>query len=374
MSSSSLPQRQTRSNRHKPATATTISSDSRWPLALLVLGLAAVALASAGLLVLTLGVAFLIFAGLVFGVFLSGIAGWLANHTPLRYRASYGVVVIALFALLTGGGFYLGTQITQRADRFVQQLQAAIDEVGSRYQTPSWLQQMLPEGETLPTAILSQGDTVLPKMINGLQWLSWGATGALVILFVGLYAAYDPQLYRTGLVKLFPLHRRDQIRAVLEQLHSALGRWIVGRLVSMAIVGVLTAIGLWLFGVPLPITLGAIAAILTFIPNLGPLLAAIPQVLLALNVGTSTALYVLLFNVGLQTVESYLITPMIQRHEVTLPPILTIAAQLMLGVLVGIIGVMMAAPLMVVALVLIQMLYIRESLGDPHPGALTERS
>jgi predicted PurR-regulated permease PerM len=139
----------------------------------------------------------------------------------------------------------------------------------------------------------------------------------------------------------------------------------------MSIVGILTSLGLWLLGVPLPITLGFVAAFLTFIPNLGPLLAAVPQALLALNVGPQTVVYVLIFNLVLQGVESYLFTPIIQRHEVTLPPILTIAAQLLMGVLFGIIGVMMAAPLVVATMVIVQMLYVHDYLGDEHPGELT---
>jgi predicted PurR-regulated permease PerM len=127
-------------------------------------------------------------------------------------------------------------------------------------------------------------------------------------------------------------------------------------------------------GIPLPVTLGVVAALLTFIPNVGPILAAVPQPLLALNVSPQTAPYVLALNLVLQGIESYLITPMIQRHEVTLPPILTIAAQLLMGVLFGMIGIMMAAPLVVVALVLVQLLYIHDRFGDENPGRLTRQN
>ncbi len=193
-----------------------------------------------------------------------------------------------------------------------------------------------------------------------------------MIFFVGLYAAYEPDLYRNGLIKLVPIDRRDRTKEVLNEMRSALGRWLVGRFFSMAIVGIATGIAMWLLGIPLPMSLGVLAALLTFIPNFGPLLAAVPQMLLAVNGGTQTVLYVVLFNVILQTVESYLITPLVQRHEVSLPPILTIAAQLVMGVLVGIIGVMMAAPLVVVAMVLVQMLYVQDRLGDKQSGQLTD--
>ncbi len=120
-------------------------------------------------------------------------------------------------------------------------------------------------------------------------------------------------------------------------------------------------------------TLGVLSALCTFIPNIGPLLAAVPQLLLAVNSGGNTVLYVLVFILILEGVESYLVTPMIQKYEVSLPPLLTIAAQFLMGALLGIIGLMMAAPLVVVATVLIQMLYIEDRLGDPDPGELTSK-
>ena len=186
-----------------------------------------------------------------------------------------------------------------------------------------------------------------------------------------MFAAYEPDLYRTGLVKLVPIDRRKRAEEVLDELNSALSLWLLGRFLSMAIVGVATAVAMWLLGIPLPISLGALVALRTFIPSVGPLLAAVPQMLLAINVGTETVFYVLLFNIMLQIIESYLITPLVQRRKVALPPILTIAAQLVMGVLVGIIGVMMAAPLVVAAMVLVQMLYVEDRLGDKAAGEIT---
>lgn len=206
-------------------------------------------------------------------------------------------------------------------------------------------------------------------------WLGigWGLAGAFVIFFVGIYAAYDPELYTAGIEKLFPLPRRPRVMEVIKKLGYATRRWILGRLMSMAFVGVVTAIGMWFLGVPMFGTLGVLAALFTFIPNLGPLLAAVPQILLAVNLGGNTVLYVIVFILILEAVESYLVTPMIQKHEVSLTPIVTIAAQFLMGALLGIIGLMMAAPLVVVATVLIQMLYIEDRLGDPDPGELTSK-
>ncbi|EMI18792.1 protein belonging to Uncharacterized protein family UPF0118 [Rhodopirellula maiorica SM1] len=337
-----------------------------WPLLLV-----ALIFAVADLFIPTVSVLLVVFAGLLFGVFINGLAGFADRHAPLSYRMSFMLVVTVILLLFAGGVYYLGAQVVQRTDELWSQLQTASEDATQRLKQYEFSKQYLPDSEQMQSMVRQQGDSAVSGVLGGLRSVGWAMTGAIVIFFVGAYAAYDPRLYRKGLVKLFPTQRRERVLEVLDQMRSALGRWIVGRVMSMTLVGVLTAIGLWFLNVPLPITLGVVAALLTFIPNIGPLLAAVPQVLLALNVGTDTAIYVLVFNVALQGIESYLITPMIQRHEVTLPPILTIAAQLWMGITVGIIGVMMAAPLTVVVMVLIQMLYIHDRLGDPNPGELT---
>src|SRR5690606_31122882 len=113
-----------------------------------------------------------------------------------------------------------------------------------------------------------------------------------------------------------------------DRLADTLWWWTIGRLASMSIIGVFTTIGLWMLNIPLPIPLGVVAAILTFVPNIGPVVAVIPPVLLAFTQGPLTALYVVIFYIVLQLLESYLITPLIQQREVHLPPVITISAQL----------------------------------------------
>ncbi len=334
----------------------------RW---LLLVALAiSIVLAIAGLFVVTASVLLLIFAGMVFGVFLNGLSVWLQRFLPIPYIGAY-LIVVALLALLMGAGFlYLGSQIAARADELWSQLLSSLEELKGWLAEQSWAERYIPDSSQVQSALTKSSGTLVPGIVSWLSLTGWALTSVLVILFVGLYAAYDPELYRRGLLKLFPFEKRAVANDVLVAIRSDLGRWIVGRFASMAVVGLLTGIGLWVLGVPLPATLGVVAAFLTFIPNIGPLMAAVPQILLALNVGNNVALYVLIFNILLQGVESYLITPIIQRHEVSLPPILLISAQVLMGVTFGVIGIMMAAPLTVVILVLVRTLYVQKTLGD----------
>ena len=149
---------------------------------------------------------------------------------------------------------------------------------------------------------------------------------------------------------------------MLHEVHEVLRWWLLGKMVAMVLVGTLTTIGLWLLGIPLPVALGVIAAMLTFIPNFGPVLSAIPALLLAFVASPMSAVYVGLLYLVIQTVESYLITPLIQQRTVSLPPALTVLAQVGMGVLFGVPGIVLAAPMAAMAMVLVTKLYIEDRL------------
>lgn len=342
-----------------------------WRIVLAVL-LMALTLAAAGLLVTAVSSILLVGAGILFGVFLHGLSQFIADHTPLPYRGAYVLVVTALVASIAGGSYWTGAQAVAQVSELAKQLQSASALVQEYLEQYPKVRQYVPEVE--PEQVASQAAQALPAVNAGVQWLLLGLTGMVIVFFVGLYVAYQPDLYQKGLIKLAPPEQRRYFGEVLDKLHSVLVRWIIGRMLSMTLVGVATAIGLWLLEVPLPITLAVIAALLTFIPNIGPLLAAVPQMLVALQVSTSTVLYVILFNIILQTVESYLVTPLVERRQVTLPPALTIFAQLLMGVLFGVIGIIMAAPLTASIMLLTQTLYIHDRLGDAAPGRLAEKT
>jgi predicted PurR-regulated permease PerM len=176
--------------------------------------------------------------------------------------------------------------------------------------------------------------------------------------------AVAPDFYTEGIIHLVPIESHARAREVLRAIGQTLRWWLLGRWVSMIVVGLLTAAGLWLIGVPLTLTFGLLAALLTFIPYLGPLLSAVPPTLLAFTQQPQQALYVILVYLGIQSVESYLVTPLVQQRTVSLPPALTLTEQVVLGLLLGGIGVILATPLFAVLVVLVKMLYIEDMLGE----------
>jgi predicted PurR-regulated permease PerM len=153
---------------------------------------------------------------------------------------------------------------------------------------------------------------------------------------------------------------------VLDKLGDTLGDWLTGKFISMTVVGVLTWLGLWLVGTPLPLVLALIAALFGFVPNIGPIVAAVPAILLTLANGTGGVLMVAGVYVVVQTLESYMITPLVQQQKVSLPPALVITAQVLLGVLFGLPGLALATPLAAATLTFVREVYVGDYLekGD----------
>ena len=305
----------------------------------------------------------LIFAGILLGVFLFSLTELVGRWAPLGYGWRLTLVSIVLFGSLGGALVYMIPQIVSQVTQLTEELDTSIGGIRRQVQQLPWGERLLGQMPMVGRMFGEQGDWF--GMVQQVFRTAFGAVANVVIVFfLGIYTAATPNLYRNGLLALVPKPRRARAAEVLSHARLTLWRWTLGRLFSMTVVGLATAIGLSLLGVPLPITLGVIAALLTFIPNIGPILAMIPPTLLAFQQGPMMALYVVLFFTALELVESYLLTPLVQQHEVSLPPALTISMQVLMAVLAGVIGLAMATPLAALILVLVQDLYVRDVLHD----------
>lgn len=189
----------------------------------------------------------------------------------------------------------------------------------------------------------------------------------MVVIFGGIFLAAQPNFYRIGAIKLIPSGKRALVADAMIDSERALRLWLRGQLLAMVLVGLLTGGGLWLLGMPSAAVLGLLAALLEFIPFAGPILAAIPAVLLALAVSPDLALWVVLLYVIVQQIEGNILQPLIQQYAVDLPGVVLLFALIAFGALFGVLGVILAAPLAVVCYVLVKRLYVVEALDTPTP-------
>ncbi len=309
----------------------------------------------------------LAFGATLLSLVLRGVAAKIARIFSIGERTALAAVVAVLFALLGLVGWRFGAQIAAQFEELAERL----PEISTRLLTQLGghplglyvLQQVQGVSLTGATGIAAAGLARVATIA------SHGLGYSALMLFAGIYIAAQPQLYRRGVLRLVPMSRRDRASVFLDVAAAKLQRWLMGQLVVMTVVGVLIALGLWLLGVRAAFALGLIDGLLTFVPIVGPTLASIPALLMALSQGPMLAVYTLVLFLGVHMVEGNLVTPVVQSHAVSLPPVLTLFAALSFGLLLGPLAVLFAAPLAVLMLVAFRMLYIEDVLGERITGA-----
>ncbi|MBV1796816.1 AI-2E family transporter [Siccirubricoccus sp. G192] len=298
------------------------------------------------------------FGGVLVAVLLRNLARGLARLTGLRTGAALAAVALGLVALAALFVVSVGPQVATQFEQLWQALPQAMEGFRSFVARYDWGRDLLEAGGP-PRAgtLVNLATGLLGTVFNALS-------DALLVLVVALFLAADPAPYRGGLLRLVPPARRARGGEVLDALADGLWRWILGQSVAMLCIGAITATGLMLLGIPLALALGILAGLLNFIPYLGPILSGAPAVLIAFAQGPTDALYTLLLFVFIQSLEGYVLTPMLQRQAVSIPPALGILAIVGLGSLFGAYGVLFATPLLLVIIVLVRMLYVEDTLED----------
>ena len=297
----------------------------------------------------------LLFAGLVGALLLSTLTEWVqVRHKIIRSFAL--ATVVATFGVCLGLGIWSrGSAIVSQFSDLQNNLPAAAHQILVRLQGQSWGHWLLDRYNEQDQ--LSGGLSFALTRIGGVV-LTTASTlvGLFVVVAVSLYVTAEPSVYLRGLRRLTPQTYRAKLDLCLASAICALRSWLLAKTVSMAFIGTWVFVGLWTLGVPLAGTLGIIAALLTFIPNLGPLLSFLPAALLAFAVSPTKGILTTLLFCLAHILEGSIVTPLVERQLVKLPPALTLSVQLVLATLTGALGVAMAAPISAVILGVMQVL------------------
>ncbi|MGV6874172.1 AI-2E family transporter [Pseudochelatococcus sp. B33] len=301
----------------------------------------------------------LVFAAILFAIALRALAAAVMRVTGLNNGFSFFIAAVAV-ALAVGLFFaVLGTQLQAQLAHLGDQL----PELLAPFE--GWLG-VGDMGEWLAEraeAVINE--TTLVSRIAGLSGAAATLLANVVLVVVaGFYIGNRPGLYLGGFLQLFPPAIRGRAEETLGALGAALQRWLTGQIAAMLAVGTLTFLGLWALGIESALALGFIAGVLEFIPFLGPMLAAVPALALALAVDSMTAIWVLVLYVVIQQVEGNVLSPLIQQRAVSLPAAVTLFAILAFGILFGPLGVLLATPLAVVCLVAVKQLWVHAALGE----------
>ncbi|WP_162623112.1 AI-2E family transporter [Billgrantia lactosivorans] len=303
----------------------------------------------------------LVFAGILTAVAIDGVVRLCRRFLPIGRRWALVTALLLICLVLGGLGALIGPRLAEQLPQLVQQLPEAIRRLMAAVQGLPGVEAALQQFDD-PASLV--GQPVLDRLSTAISTTFGALTNFLLVLLIGFYLVLSPRQYLSRLVLLCPPARRERLHQVLSLQGRSLRLWLVSRLISMLFVGVGVALGLVIMGVPMAGALGLIAGLLSFIPYLGPILGAIPTILIAFLEAPVLALYAIGLYVIIETLESNIVMPLAAREMVSLPPAFTVVVQLAGAAVAGVAGVMLATPIAVVAVVAVQMLYIEDVLGD----------
>ncbi|WP_404381708.1 AI-2E family transporter [Caenispirillum salinarum] len=303
----------------------------------------------------------MIFGGILIAVILRAGANAAVRWTGVNAKVAVLLVVLAVVVVVGVAGTLMGAQVASEFARLLEQLPAAVDHAESWLRGLPWVEQMLRQSD-------DGGGDIFSRVTSVASTAMGAVTNLLVALIVALFLALDPGLYQRGVLHLFPVDKRQRVGEVLLAVAGAMRDWMKGQVIVMLAVGAMTFVGLMVLGAPLPIALAVLSGLLNFIPFIGPVLAAIPAVLVALGDSPHLGLWVALLYLVVQQIEGNILQPLIQKRAVALPPALTIFTAVAMGVLLGFPGMVLATPLLVALFVIVRMAYVEDVLGDQISG------
>lgn len=307
----------------------------------------------------TFSVFLLILAGALIAVFFRGLSGLICKKTKWKDGVCLAISVIGTLLLVIGLFWLMGAKLQSQITELSDKLPVMVENTKAKLSEN-------PIGKKIVEKVSSPGSMKKAQGLASTFFKStFGVFGDIyVVLFLGIFFTVSPGIYKKGIVSLIPKKGQPKGEDVLNKLGENLKKWLKGKFFSMSVVMVLTAIGLAIVGVPMWLVLAIIAGILNFIPNFGPLLAMIPAVLVAFMQGPATALIVAVMYIVIQVLESNFVTPKVQQKLVSIPPALIISAQLLVSPLTGGWGLVLATPLMLIIMTLVQEVYIKRQ--DEH--------
>jgi predicted PurR-regulated permease PerM len=306
------------------------------------------------------------FLGTLLGLAVSRAVDFL-ERAHVKRGIGAPLVIFAGLGLLAGAGAFLAPSLRNQTRQLSDELPRLVDAADQwLQQTPakSLVPQQHPQQSGLRTQLgkeLRRSGQFLFPIVSSV----FGAVGGLLlVIFIAMYAAAAPGVYREGILHLVPHAKRDRAREYVDTLALTLRRWLVARLIAMVLIGVITGGALALLNVPGAAALGLLAGLLEFVPFFGPIASAVPAIGVALLESPQKALYVALLYVVVQQLEGNVITPLLLQKRLDIPPILTVVTVAALGVVFGVIGMLIAEPLLAVGLVTTKMLYVNDVVGD----------
>lgn len=318
--------------------------------------LTVIALAALALALWTLSdLLLLIFAAILCAVALRALMAPLVEATGMREPFALATIMLFLVAFVAALVLQFGSRLSDQTAYLVQNAPAALESLAQSLGLDINSLSRDFAGSAIG-ALASRAITLGSSIIEAVA-------GFILVVVGGIYLAAAPRTYRRGLIALFPQRWHKPITSTVDDTSFALARWLRAQLIAMALVGAMTGLGMWLVGVPSPLALGLIAGVTEFIPIVGPIVGAIPALLLASAQGWEVTAAALAVAILVQQLENNLIMPFVVGRVVELPAAVGMFATVAMAILFGPLGLLLGYPLAIAADVAVRRLYVREALG-----------
>ena len=317
---------------------------------------------------------FLIFAGMLLGVALNAMSNLLGRVVRLPHSLRLTVVCLVVAGMLSGVLFLGGTTIAQQTTALSNTIKSQLVSVkaflesngvdtslfdfgslSSSSDSSSPAAPSAPPTHSLPSAgtIAASGGAIFSQSLKLILGTASAVGNFFIVLFLGIAFATQPGVYRDGLLFMAPARHRRRAVAIIDRIGETLERWLIAQIITMVAVFLVTWIGLSVIGIQSSFILGIQAGLLAFIPTVGAILGGLIVILASLASGWVAGLSAFILFLGVHALESYVLTPIIQRQALDIPPATLFAFQILLGVVFGIWGLALALPLMAIAKVMI---------------------
>ncbi len=328
-----------------------------WTLAVAALALAALMLWKLG------GLLLLLFAAILLAIAFNALADGLRRLMPLPRKAAILLSAALIFGVLGAVIALYGWRIQDQYQQIIAKATESAHAVLVWARAHDWSAALLKRANG--AGVSDATDTLAPMLGSVLTATSRYLAYGLVVLVTSLFLALDQERYVRAILILVPPARRPRAAVFIAACGDVLRRWLISRVIVMGAIGVLASLGLYMLGIPAALLLGLTGALLTFIPYIGAILAAVPAVLVALTSSPQLAVLTGLMFWGVHTIEGTFITPVVQDEEVYLPAVTTIFSTLACAVLFGPSGVVVASPLVLVVMTAVRLFYLEDVLGEP---------
>lgn len=307
-----------------------------------------------------------IFGAMVFAAMIDGGARLLARVLPIGRGWRIAIVLIGATAFFTWLALFAGSQISQEAAQFPEIVNRQAAEL------IVWLRgQGFAIGGDDIQGMVSQLMSGVGTVTRALGGIFGGLTTLILVIIIGIYIAVEPRLYERGLAWMLPTHRRAEFYSTASQMAATMRKLMFGRIVGMVFEGILTYVALAVYGVPMAALLAILTGLLAFLPNVGAFVSGIAMVLVGFSGGVDMGIYTIGVYFVVQTFDGYLVIPMIAKKTVDLAPALVLGAQLVMGILFGILGLFLADPLMAMIKVALERRSRKNETeeAEPQPAA-----